>query len=322
MAHIVFTVQKPDEHEAHEISLSGDVNEAGNQDSSIRDGSQGVPPPSVPSRRSSTLSTSGPISSGTLQQRKFSFPTALPGNFLGIETTGISARRRFSNVSDAVTRKLSNTIGWKTSQKQCREIVTVGKSLCSQYIRNRLKRSGYLNKKCGLQRVRSAISLGGVVFREVYPELVGLGVELERLHPKVYANITRQASTFPGGRLSSEKEVGAILTAVSRELLKNDVTWAKVVSLFAVAGGLAVDCARQGHYDYLGCIVETMEDILEDDLAQWIQYKGGWYALVAITRPPTSEWPTGNLPVLLLLFFLVTVVIVVLLSNFGISSFT
>lgn len=135
---------------------------------------------------------------------------------------GLSARRRFSNVSDAVTRKLSHTIGWKTGQMQCEEIVTVGKSLCSQYIRSRLRRSGFLNKKCGLQRLRSAVSLPcGEVFREVYPELLGLGLELERLHPKVYVNVTRQASSVPGGRLTSVKQAGAILTAVSRELLKN-----------------------------------------------------------------------------------------------------
>lgn len=103
----------------------------------------------------------------------------------------------------------------------CQEIVTIGKSLCSQYIRSRLKRSGYLNKKCGLQRLRSAVSLpGGIVFREVFPELLGLGIELERMHPKLYVNVTRQASTAPGGRLTSDKEAGAVLTAVSRELLK------------------------------------------------------------------------------------------------------
>lgn len=55
-----------------------------------------------------------------------------------------------------------------------------------------------------------------------------------------------------------------------------DLTWGKVVSLYAVAGGLAVDCVRQGHYDYLTSIVEAMEEILEDELAHWIQDKGGW----------------------------------------------
>lgn len=179
--------------------------------------------PSAPtSRRGSTLSVSLQPSPQLLQRRKFSFPAALPSGLLGLEPT---ARRRFSNVSDAVTRKLSNTIGWRTSQVPCQEIVATGKCLCSQYIRSRLRRSGYLNKKCGLQRLRSAVALpGGVVFREVYPELLGLGVELERMHPKLYMNVTRQASTAPGGRLTSDKEPGAVLQAVFRELLKQVCT--------------------------------------------------------------------------------------------------
>jgi len=32
---------------------------------------------------------------------------------------------------------------------------------------------------------------------------------------------------------------------VARNLLKVDVTWAKIASLYCVAGGLAVDCVRQ-----------------------------------------------------------------------------
>lgn len=106
-------------------------------------------------------------------------------------------------------------------QVPCQEIVQIGRSLCSQYIRSRLKRSGFLNKKCGLQRLRSAVSLPcGVVFREVFPELLGLGLELERLHPKLYSNVVRQASSAPGGRLTNDKEAGAVLSAISRELLK------------------------------------------------------------------------------------------------------
>lgn len=180
--------------------------------------------PSAPqSRRGSNFSVSLQPSIQLLQKRKFSFPAALPSNFLGLEgaSVGGSARRRFSNVSDAVTRKLSSTIRWRTSEAQCQEIVTVGKSLCSQYIRSRLRRSGYLNKKCGLQRLRSAVSLsGGVLFREVFPDLLGLGVELERMHPKLYINVMRQASSVPGGRITSDKEPGTVLTAVYRELLK------------------------------------------------------------------------------------------------------
>lgn len=87
----------------------------------------------------------------------------------------LSARRRFSNVSDVVSRKLSNTIGWKIptpSPVPTQEIVTQGKCLCGQYIRYRLKRSGVFQKRLALQRIRSIIGTPSVhVVREVFPAL-------------------------------------------------------------------------------------------------------------------------------------------------------
>ena len=41
------------------------------------------------------------------------------------------------------------------------DIVEQAKSLCGQYIRARLKRSGVFNRKLGLQRLRSVANLPG-----------------------------------------------------------------------------------------------------------------------------------------------------------------
>lgn len=215
------------------------------------------------------------------QRRKFSFPAALHSNLLGLaEPTG-QARRRFSNVSDVVSRKFSNTIGWRSSSIPIQDIVTQGKTLCGQYIRCRLKRSGMFSRKCGLQRLRSAASLpGGYVVREVFPELLGVGQELERMHPKLYIGVARQASSSPGGGvLATDKAVNTVLTSVARELLRSEMTWAKVVSLYAVAGGLAVDCVRQGHPEYLQSIIESMGEVLEEEVASWIGENGGWVCI-------------------------------------------
>jgi hypothetical protein len=103
--------------------------------------------------------------------------------------------RRFSNVSDAVSRKLSTTIGWRTVSVT--EIVNQGKSLCGQYIRSRLKRSGVFNRKLGLQRLRSVANLpGGIIVCEVFAQLHSIGLELERLHPKLYSGVARQVRVF------------------------------------------------------------------------------------------------------------------------------
>ncbi|RZF32156.1 hypothetical protein LSTR_LSTR004019 [Laodelphax striatellus] len=252
------------------------------------------------------------------QRRKFSFPAALQSNLLGGLDATLPARRRLSNVSDAVSRKFSNTIGWR-STIPVDHIVQQGRTLCGQYVRSRLKRSGLFSRKCGLQRLRSAASLpGGYVVREVFPEMLGVGVELERMHPKLYAGVARQASCSPGGGvLASDKAAGQLLLAVARELLRTELTWAKVVSLYAVAGGLAVDCVRQGHPEYLGSIVESMGEVLEEELAVWIADNGGWPGLLNYCRPPINDYSFGATVMLVTAVVFSTLLLILFLRWFG-----
>lgn len=118
----------------------------------------------------------------SLNRRKFSFPASLhSAHLLGgssgdlnghhsLASSGLSARRRLSNVSDVVTRKLSSTIGWKSAHVPAQEIITQGKCLCGQYIRSRLIRAGVFNKKLGLQRIRSFVGSPNLnVIRDVFP---------------------------------------------------------------------------------------------------------------------------------------------------------
>ena len=73
-------------------------------------------------------------------------------------------------MSDAVSRKLSTTLGWRTVSIQ--EVVTQAKSLCGQHIRAWLKRRGLFTRKLGLQRLRSLASLpGGLAVCDVFVQL-------------------------------------------------------------------------------------------------------------------------------------------------------
>ncbi|XP_049950554.1 apoptosis regulator R1-like isoform X1 [Schistocerca serialis cubense] len=249
------------------------------------------------------LTAAGEAALQAFQRRKLSFPlqsahahhshaalladrsgTAAASAAGGGELSSL-ARRRFSNVSDVVSRKLSHTIGWLNAPA-C-DIVEQGRALCAHYIRARLRRSGLSTRRCGLQRLRGSPA----AVRDVFPELASVGRELERLHPKLFSAVARQASPSPGGVLAGDKSAGLILTAVARELFKNadQVTWAKVVSLFAVAGGLAVDCVRQNHADYMQGLTEAMADVLEEELAPWIASNGGWQGLLNHYKPRTNE---------------------------------
>lgn len=233
------------------------------------------------------------------QKRKFSFPASLHANLLGLpgkDKSGKDAKnsmRRFSNVGDVVSRKLSYTIGWKSlDNSPPQEVILQGRMLCGQYIKSRLKRSGIFSKKVCFYRLRSVIGTpSGTVVKEVTPFLMAAGVELERMYPKLYTSISRKASGSPGGVLVSDKTAAGLFAAIAQELLKYDITWGKVVSLFAVAGGLAVDCVCQGHPEYIHSLLESMTEVLEDNLADWVANHGGWTALCTQCTYPETDLP-------------------------------
>lgn len=224
-----------------------------------------------------------------------------------------SARRRFSNVSDVVSRKISHTIRWRTVSASIELTVSQGSSLCAQYIRNRLKRSGIFHRKLGLKRMRSAMLLpGGAVVGEVYPELTAVGAELEKMHPNLFVRIARQIGC---GSFSTEQSASEAIVDVSREMIRNgEMTWGKVIALYAVAGGIAVDCVRQGKPEFLPAIQRGMTDVLEQDLAAWIQSNGGWAALATRYRQSAEEtaWHTDRL----FLIFLITTCVIGVISIF------
>ncbi|XP_058827386.1 bcl-2-related ovarian killer protein-like [Topomyia yanbarensis] len=230
------------------------------------------------------------LSTPVLTRRKFSFPASLHSGVLGDHlssgslqptSTTSAARRRLSNVSDVVTRKLSSTIGWKQPIVPSQDIITQGKCLCGQYLRCRLKKSGVFNRKLGLQRIRSIIGTPSIhIVREVFPVLLSVSDELERMYPRVYNGVARQLTRIGRGELKTPETAPVLLSAIARDLFKNEITWGKVVSLFAIAGGLSVDCVRQGHPDFLPKLIEGVADVIEDELVIWISENGGWVRIV------------------------------------------
>lgn len=62
----------------------------------------------------------------------------------------------------------------------------------------------------------------------------------------------------------------------SHDLCSEGVTWGKVVSLYAVAGALAVDCVRHGHPAMVHTIVDCMGEFVRKSLTSWLKRRGGW----------------------------------------------
>ncbi|EDL91912.1 Bcl-2-related ovarian killer protein, isoform CRA_b [Rattus norvegicus] len=75
-----------------------------------------------------------------------------------------------------------------------------------------------------------------------------------------------RASPAPGGRLAE----------VCTVLLRLGITWGKVVSLYSVAAGLAVDCVRQAQPAMVHALVDCLGEFVRKTLATWLRRRGGW----------------------------------------------
>ncbi|MEQ2280239.1 hypothetical protein AMECASPLE_017669 [Ameca splendens] len=77
--------------------------------------------------------------------------------------------------------------------------------------------------------------------------------------------------------------------AVAADIFSTGVTWGKVVSLYAVAGALAVDCVRHGHPAMVHTIVDCMGEFVRKSLTPWLKKRGGW---ADITKCVVNTGPT------------------------------
>ncbi|XP_013883466.1 bcl-2-related ovarian killer protein homolog A [Austrofundulus limnaeus] len=167
-----------------------------------------------------------------------------------------------------------------------KELVSQAKALCREYINNRLNRAGLGAPKL---EYGAPASSGGTM-AEVSSVLLWLGDELEYLRPNVYRNVARQLNIT----VTSESVVSDAFLAVAADIFSTGVTWGKVVSLYAVAGALAVDCVRYGHPAYTHSIVDCLGEFVRKSLASWLKKRGGWADLTkcVVNTDPSfhSHW--------------------------------
>lgn len=148
-----------------------------------------------------------------------------------------------------------------------KELVAQAKALGREFVHARLLRAGL----AWSAPERAAPAPGGRL-AEVGAVLLRLGDELERIRPGLYRNVARQL----GLPLQSEAAVTEALLAVAAHIFSAGITWGKVVALYAVAAGLAVDCVRQAQPAMVHALVDCLGEFVRRSLAGWLRRRGGW----------------------------------------------
>ncbi|KAM6918470.1 bcl-2-related ovarian killer protein homolog B [Xenentodon cancila] len=148
-----------------------------------------------------------------------------------------------------------------------KELVSQSKALCRDYILSRLNQNGL-----GWSKSEINFSPPNAALAEVIVVLLCLGDELECIQPSLYRNVARQLNIS----VSMENVVSDAFLSIATEIFSAGVTWGKVVSMYAVAGALAVDCVRQGHLTTVHVLVDSLGQFVRKFLVPWLKRRGGW----------------------------------------------
>ncbi|XP_026884037.2 bcl-2-related ovarian killer protein homolog B [Electrophorus electricus] len=148
-----------------------------------------------------------------------------------------------------------------------RDLVSQSMMLCRYFMCSRIIREGL-----SWSKVEPGLPAPDGALGDVLRVLLKLGDELDYLQPYLYRNVAKQLRIS----VATETMVIDAFLSVATEILSLGITWGKVVAIFAVAGGLAVDCVRQGHPAMLHTIVESLGELVGKSLASWLKKRGGW----------------------------------------------
>ncbi|XP_053543312.1 bcl-2-related ovarian killer protein homolog B isoform X1 [Ictalurus punctatus] len=155
------------------------------------------------------------------------------------------------------------------------ELVLQAKLLCREFMYSRITREGL--SWC---RVEAAPPAAPAALTHAALVLLKLGDELENMRPNVYRNIAKQLNIS----VTMEAVVSDAFLYVATEILSLGITWGKVVAIFAVAGGLAVDCVRQERAAVVHTIEESLGEFVRKSLVPWLRRRGGWGDILKCVR--------------------------------------
>ena len=120
--------------------------------------------------------------------------------------------------------------------------------LCASYIHQRLSSKGLMSKRVPVAMPATMPAAAVTVAPPSCPPLTLLardlwwaGRELERLHPQTYSDVSRRIRLT----MTSSQLMRRALTVVLEGTFGTGVTWARVLSMMAIAGAFAEECVVQ-----------------------------------------------------------------------------
>ena len=108
--------------------------------------------------------------------------------------------------------------------------------------------------------------------------LIAVGELLERRHSSVYNDVFSQLNISVLSELTLKKA----FNGVAKQIFADGISWAKIVSLFAFTGALAVECVANGANTYVLRLKTWTVQFIADNISEWIILHEGWVWLLFI----------------------------------------
>ena len=106
--------------------------------------------------------------------------------------------------------------------------------------------------------------------------LISVGELLERRHSSVYSDVFSQLNIS----ILSELTLKKAFNGVAKQIFADGISWAKIVSLFAFTGALAVECVANGAITFVIRLKTWTVQFTADNLCDWIILHDGWVWLL------------------------------------------
>lgn len=140
------------------------------------------------------------------------------------------------------------------------------KGLISLYTEIKLRESGFINT--------SSYSTLENSDKEILKAAMSVCSKLE--HEPRFSDVLKSFSTF-----GIQKESFRV---VLKQLLVGELNWARVMSVVALTGALAVQCMENGEEHKIDFIVDWSSYFAETELKNWIDLNGGMRGLLNYSR--------------------------------------
>ena len=162
-----------------------------------------------------------------------------------------------------LTRRIVQLQGNKASA----DILEQAKQICNEYVEAKLERDGIKNRSSSF-----AFSNSQQETSQVSSRVQEVGELLELCYPRLYSDISGRVNV----PFSSENVVHEVFNNVSSEILSDGLNWARIVALYAFAGGLVAECCKEGRNSFVLDIGNWMYEFAALYMVDWIKSKGGW----------------------------------------------